>query len=262
MSKVIRSALWQEEPRSISVPIVPGSGMDPELDAAAAELERMEAKIASLKGREVNAKRRLQEVEAHTKQLLEDAERTAAELVGSAKEEADSIRNEARIAGDKAGYKDGYEVGHEQSVEESKHLVEEAVKKAEGIMSAALDAKKMYLDQAEDDVTRIAMEIVDKVLPQHFIDAPQVILPLVRKALLKVKDQPEVVIHVSQESYEFVLMAQTDFQGMLEGKATLAIRPDGTLSAGDCVIETPAGNVDARLATQIELLKQAIQEVK
>lgn len=262
MSKVIRSALWQEEPRSISVPVVPGSGVDPELDAAAAELERMEAKVASLKGRATTVKRKLQEMEARTEKLLEDAEREAAELVASAKNEADSIRDQARIAGDKAGYKDGYEVGHEQSVEESKHLVEEAAKKAANIMRAALDAKNTYLEQAEDEVTRIAMEIVEKVLPQHFIDAPQVILPLVRKALLKVKDQPEVTIHVSQDSYEFVLMAQTDFQGMLEGKATLIIQPDETLSAGDCVMETPAGNVDARLATQIEIIKQAIQEVK
>lgn len=262
MSKVIRSALWQEEPRSISVPIVPGSGVDPELDEAAAELERIETKVASLKGQATAAKRKLQEMQAYTGQLLEDAEREAAELVSTAKNESDSIRDQARIAGDKAGYKDGYEVGHEQAIEESKHLVEEATKKAESIMRAALDAKKLYLEQAEDEVARIAMEVVDKVLPQHFIDAPQVILPLVRKALLKVKDQPEVTIHVAQEAYEFVLMAQADYQGMLEGKATLIIQPDETLSTGDCVIETPAGNVDARLATQIEIIKQAIQEVK
>ena len=114
---------------------------------------------------------------------------------------------------------------------------------------------------AEDDITSIAMSAVEQILPQHFIDAPQIILPLVRKALMKVRDQAEVTVHVAPDAYEFVLMAQAEFQHMLEGQAVLLIQSDASLQPGDCVLETPNGNVDARLATQIELVKKAIRDV-
>ena len=124
-----------------------------------------------------------------------------------------------------------------------------------------MEARKIYLQMAEADITNIAMHVVEQILPQHFIDAPQIILPLVRKALMKVRDQAEVIVHVAPDAYDLVLMAQTEFQHMLEGQAVLLIKADGSLQAGDCVLETPNGNVDARLATQIALVKKAIQDV-
>ena len=54
-------------------------------------------------------------------------------------------------------------------------------------------------------------------------------------------------------------MAQDEFRAMLtDGTAHLEIKSDDSLKPGDCVIETPNGGVDARLQTQIEIVKQAI----
>ena len=105
------------------------------------------------------------------------------------------------------------------------------------------------------------MEVADKILPQHFTDVPQVILPLVRQAVLKVRDQSQIVIHVCPESYDMVLMAKAEFQSLLEGNSVLTVKSDESLANGDCVIETPNGTVDARLATQLELIKKSVQDV-
>ena len=62
--------------------------------------------------------------------------------------------------------------------------------------------------------------------------------------------------------YDLVLMARSELRGILVGaNAELFIEQDEGLSMGDCVIETPSGSVDARLATQIELVRQAVREV-
>ena len=117
-----------------------------------------------------------------------------------------------------------------------------------------------YVQNAENEIAEIAMEIVNHVLPQHFIDVPTLILPLVRKALLKVKDQSEVHVRVAPESYDLVLMGRSEFQGLLEGQALLEVHSDQSLTVGDVVIETPNGNVDARLSTQIEMIRKSIQD--
>ena len=44
-------------------------------------------------------------------------------------------------------------------------------------------------------------------------------------------------------------------------RSTIEIKSDESMQPGDCLLETPDGSVDARLATQIELIKQAVQGV-
>ncbi|MBQ3863755.1 MAG: flagellar assembly protein FliH, partial [Schwartzia sp.] len=101
----------------------------------------------------------------------------------------------------------------------------------------------------------------EKILPQHFIDVPTVILPLVQKALLKVKDQPSVTVRVAPDSFDLVLMARSEMQNLLEGNAVLEVHSDENLGPGDVVLETPNGDVDARVSTQLESVRKAIQDV-
>ena len=48
---------------------------------------------------------------------------------------------------------------------------------------------------------------------------------------------------------------------MTDGTAILEIVSDDALKPGDCVIETPNGGVDARLSTQMEVVKDAIKSM-
>ena len=150
----------------------------------------------------------------------------------------------------------------EAAPEEMEAAIRAANAQAEKTLRDAKDASADYVQKAEKDVTTIAMSVVEKVLPQHFIDVPQVILPLVREAILKVKDQKELLIHVPPASYGLVLMARDEFRSLLTyGDATLEVLSDDSMQPGDCLVETPNGSVDARLATQIEMLKQAVKDV-
>ena len=90
---------------------------------------------------------------------------------------------------------------------------------------------------------------------------PQIILPLVKEALLKVRDQSEIHIRVAPANYDLVLLARSEYQGLLEGQALLEVHSDENLSQGDVVIETPNGNVDARLSTQLGMIRKSIQDV-
>ena len=57
-------------------------------------------------------------------------------------------------------------------------------------------------------------------------------------------------------------MARDELRGILTaGDTNLTITSDDGLKPGDCLVETPNGNVDARLQTQIEQLKKAVREV-
>jgi flagellar assembly protein FliH len=134
--------------------------------------------------------------------------------------------------------------------------------KAEKTLQDAKEATRDYIQQAEQDVVKLVMAVVEKILPQHFIDAPQVVLPIVRDAILKVKDQKDLKIHVAPQDYDMVLLARNELRGILTyGDASIDLLSDQSMRPGDCLIETPNGTVDARLATQIELIRQAVKNV-
>ena len=261
MSRIIRTTLWEEGARLIEPPPPPPKPKVLPKELEGVTEESLAERLEYVKEKESKAENLLEETRDKCAIMVQDAEYASKRSEMDARNLAEEIKEEAREAGREEGFKEGHKDGMKKAAEDCEDILAAANEKANSLMSAALEARKVYLQMAEDDITSIAMSAVEQILPQHFVDAPQIILPLVRKALMKVRDQAEVTVHVAPDAYEFVLMAQAEFQHMLEGQAVLLIQSDASLQPGDCVLETPNGNVDARLATQIELVKKAIRDV-
>lgn len=223
------------------------------------------------------AEQHLADAKAEAEKLIADATAEAEKLVADAKAEAEKLSNDTRREAEellkqtrKEGYDTGYADGTEDGIKDGKAKIErdlaDTVRKANAKAQKTIqDAKEQtsdYFIRAEDDVVKVVMMAIDKILPQHFIDVPQVILPVVREAIRHVRDQKEIKVHVEPDSYDLVLMARSEFQSMLtDGTAIIEIISDEALKPGDCVIETPNGGVDARLSTQLDLMKSAVENV-
>ncbi|MGP1366985.1 MAG: FliH/SctL family protein [Schwartzia sp. (in: firmicutes)] len=291
MSRIIKASVWEDEPCVVEVPLADASLFfddDEEdfgqresrrgkgqpvtaaellqgqkaLEEAKADFENTrEAMLMDLLHKKKEADALLEQARRDGELLRVEAETERQNIIEDAHRQADSLREEAKAAGHEEGIAAGREEGIQQIRDEEQQILLDANAHAEKTMRDAKEAAHAYVLQAEDEIASIAMEIADKVLPQHFIDVPQIILPLIRKALLKVKDQPEVIVRVSSGDYDLVLLARSEFQAMLEGSsAVLEVRSDEHLEPGSCVLETPNGNVDARVATQLAMIRQAIQD--
>ena len=231
--------------------------------------ETLNQMLADIDQREKNLAERFISLQKDEKKLKELKQRTQAEcdaLLLDAKDEAELIRDDAKREGYAKGFEEGYKVGHDNGEknarDELKDTINAANKQAEKTLQDAKVATADYFVRAEDDVAKIILMAIEKILPQHFIDVPKEILPVVREAIKYVRDQKEVKVHVEPNSYDLVLVARGELQGMLtDGTAILEIISDDALKPGDCVIETPNGGVDARLSTQMEVVKDAIKSM-
>ena len=214
---------------------------------------------------------------AEIKKQADELKKQAQETLDAAHKESDKIVEDTRKEAEKLlekvhkdGYDAGYKEGKEKGIEDGKKKIEkdladevkEANAKAQKTIQDAKEQTSEYFIRAEDDIAKVVMMAIEKILPQHFLDVPQVILPVVREAINHVRDQKEIKVHVEPYSYDLILMARSEFQSMLtDGTAIIEIVSDDALKPGDCVIETPNGGVDARLSTQIGLMKNAIKTV-
>lgn len=256
-------------------------------DAAAEEVEPSEVKtsapavdeeavntiLSEIAAKEQRAIQKLKDAETEANILKQKAENERQEMLDKAKVEIEKAKADLEKAkadavkqGREDGRKEGLKKGREDGVKAVKKELADKIKdtnqKAQKTLQDAKEATAEYFIRAEEDIAKIVMLAIEKILPQHFLDVPQVVLPVVRQAIKQVRDQKEIKIHVAPDNYDIVLMAKAEFQSMLtDGTAVLEVISDDVLSVGDCVIETPNGGVDARLLTQIELMKNAIQSV-
>ncbi len=256
------------------------------------ELERLE----KLKNDEENVQRmleeafqksqeadeKLQEADFKSKQMIQDIQTECEQIIADTKkmaaEDAEKVKAAAKAEGHAEGHEAGFKEGHDEGYaeglkdgradgekavrEEMSDLIKQANAKAEKTLQDAKEQTADYFVKAEDDVAKVVILAIEKILPQHFIDSPQVILPVVREVIQIVRDQKDIKVHVEPESYDLVLMARNELQTMLtDSTADLEIISDETLKPGDVVVETPNGGVDAKLSTQIELMKSAIEAI-
>jgi len=261
LSRVIKAAVWEENPHLIDVPPPPPPPREEGEEETLSE-EAVQNLLARIAEREQAMDERVKEAEIQVAVLRGEAEEERDRLLSEAQTQIENDRAEARAAGHAEGVAAGRAEGAAAVREEMAELIRTTNAQAEKTLRDAHDAMRDYLMQAEEDIVSIAMTAVERVLPQHFIDVPQMVLPIVRDAILRVKDQKEVVVHVPPESYDFVLMARDELRGLLTaGDTNLTVTSDEAMKPGDCLVETPNGSVDARLQTQIEQLKKAVREV-
>ena len=224
--------------------------------------ETLNTMLAEIAAKEQRAIEKLKDADIQANILKQQAQTERDKIIADAKKDASIILEDAKKEGHEKGVEEGRKDGKEKIKKELADIIKQANAKAEKTLQDAKEQTADYFVKAEDDIVAVVMMAIEKILPQHFLDVPQVVLPVVREAIKYVRDQKEIKVHVEPESYDLILMARSEFQSMLtDGTAVLEIISDETLSPGDCVIETPNGGVDARLLTQIELMKNSIQSV-
>ena len=263
MSRVIKYPVWKEDPHTIEAP--PPPQMPKEDGPAATPAVNEEAvarRMAAIAEKEKQAQEKLASAQAEAERLKQKGQAEHDAMLEEAAVKLEELKEEAAAKGHAEGLEKGRLEGEEQVRQEMADLLNKANAQAEKTLADAKRATRDYVQQAEEDIVSIAMAVVGKILPQHFIDAPQTVLPLVQEALLKVREQKQLIIHVPPESFDMVLLARDEFRSLLTaGDATLDIHSDEALKPGDCLVETPNGSVDARLATQLALLEQAVRDV-
>jgi len=199
-------------------------------------------------------------------------EETAAQIIAAARAEAEQILTDAQAEGiaEQAALRlaaqseiavlleqakaDGYAEGMTAATREG----DEIRAQARAILADAEAERIARMEALEPEMVNLLLGIADKLIGNAVALNPQVILSLVRMGMQSATITGEVKIYVSADDYATVIASKDELTALIDGSVTLDIVKDPSLSAMDCMIETPFGNVDASLNQQFETLKQNI----
>ncbi|MDT8901290.1 FliH/SctL family protein [Anaeroselena agilis] len=253
MSRIFKSVSLRDTPHVVtySPPRLPEPEVDEEPLPEAEETAAEEDVVSAASGEAVT--------------IIAAARETAAAVVAAANEDAAKLRREAYDEGYEKGFAEGRvngeAAGLEQAREQTRGTVAEAAERATELLALARQQADEALAGAERQVVELALAVASKVLAREVAENPTVILPIVRAALERVQDQEQITIRVNPECYELVLSARPELQAAMARAASVAVVADGALRDGDCIVETPFGTVDARVDTQLEMVKAALKDL-
>ncbi|MFN0121536.1 MAG: FliH/SctL family protein [Blastocatellia bacterium] len=134
---------------------------------------------------------------------------------------------------------------------------EEALAELNEHLLAARRLREQILTDSEQDILRLSVRIAEKIIGERIDTEPAAIASLVTAALRHVARSEAVIIRVNPAARDilaehYARLLESGRFGYLDVVADPAVNPHG------CLIETPAGVVDAQLRTQIDILERAL----
>lgn len=153
--------------------------------------------------------------------------------------DAQALREDARAASEQAGAAardKGYAVGHAEGLAAGAALVREEL-----LRLAQVDAARA--ESQRGDLARLGLEVVRRIAGD--LGPAAMVAALAERAAAAVAPDSQLTVRVPPAA----LAATRERLG-----AGVAVEPDETLGATDCVLSTPLGEVRAGLETQLAQL--------
>jgi len=179
------------------------------------------------------------DVGARLQALVTQAEQEAAALLAAARAEADEIRAEARRAGEAEG--------RAQAEAEILELQLAARSEAERVRAEALPG-------AQALAARMAQKIVGRAVELD----PRAMAEIAAQALAAARARSGlVVLRVHPDDRATIEAQRPQLMARLAQAIELRVVADAMVSRYGCIVDSPAGRLDARLETQLAALERA-----
>lgn len=214
---------------------------------------------------EAGAFQRIKTANEEHRQTIEQAKREADEIIQKSKREAEGVvrgAEERKAQLDKEAYDAGFGQGMEKAFEEGKTELSRMLQRLEKILAETINKRNDIIESSEKQLVNIAILIARKVVKAITESDQAVILRNVSEALRKIKGRAQVTIRVNISDMELTTRHKDDFYRMLNNIENVNVLEDPNVEKGGCIIETDFGDVDARIAAQLDEIETAIKNIQ
>ena len=168
----------------------------------------------------------------------------AQSILDDARAEADAIRKRAEEAYEerkKQGYEDG--------------VLDGQMQQAEKMLETGMQAVE-YLEGLERQIVEVVTTAVRKIVGE--LDDKERIVRVVRTALEQVRGRQRVLVRVCPEEEPHVREALAPMLARSSAANGIELVADQRMKAGDCMLESEMGVVDAGLEVQLKAIEHAL----
>jgi len=177
----------------------------------------------------------------------------AEDIVKEAEEKATLLEREAYEKGFAQGEKDGLDLGEKKALK--------VVENTENFFTEMSNLKKEILKQYERQILELIFSIAKKIIHHQIGSDEKAIEDTVLKALHLAVEKSKIALRVNPEDFDHVERLRPEFFAKFKELKSIVVTSDPSITRGGCFLETPYGDVDARIETELEMIYQCLEGV-
>ncbi|UCD95220.1 MAG: hypothetical protein JSU69_03990 [Candidatus Zixiibacteriota bacterium] len=159
-------------------------------------------------------------------------------------------KEESERKGSKEGYDRGLSDGHKEA--------QKVVDNFASLINDAVKQRQVLFDEAHQKILELVLRISKNVTFDAARIDPEITAKIIAGAIGKLVDKSKIKVKVHPDHLPLMEQQIDRFKGDSTAVKEITIEPDNRVRYGGCFIETPKGDIDARVESQMEALAEAI----
>ncbi len=153
---------------------------------------------------------------------------------------------------------EGFEQGHKAGLEQGLKQAEQVASNFDRAIADAIEQREQLFEESRQNILELVMKISRKVTCDAVSIDPEVTIGMINGVIDTLVDRSQLKIKVNPDHLPIV---EQNLQQFLKGSSTikeLTFAPDPRVRTGGCFIETPTGDIDARLESQLDVVEETL----
>jgi len=121
--------------------------------------------------------------------------------------------------------------------------------------------KAVIIENSEDEIVKLAFSIAEKILHREISTNADVGLHILKNTIKEITDRERLKILMNPADYRHLTEVNPEAMSSIEGLRNAEIEADDAIGPGGIVIETLFGEVDARIESQLDEVREALTKV-
>jgi flagellar biosynthesis/type III secretory pathway protein FliH len=172
------------------------------------------------------------------------------DVLSDAWAEAEQIREQARLAGEREGLAAGLEAARAE-VEQQLQALGSALAGIESVRAELLSA-------LEHDAVEMAFSLAERILAGTLSVEPERVIDVARNALRRLTDRHRMTLVVNPADLELVAGSVDMLRAELGGIEHCDVQADRRVARGGTIVRTEAGEIDATIEAGIDRAREVV----
>lgn len=152
------------------------------------------------------------------------------------------------------GYAQGEAVGLQRGLDEARRVEAQLA----AAINALLGFRQTVYEEAKAQLVELAFAIADKITATRGIAERDTVIETINRCIAEILDKTRMRIRVNPAELDFVKQRFDELVKNNEAATAAVVESDNRVSAGGCIIETDSGSADARIESQLRMLREKL----
>jgi flagellar assembly protein FliH len=155
------------------------------------------------------------------------------------------------------GFEKGYAEGLASGIKEGQKEISERLGRLESVIRELDGVKERKIEELLPEIVDLSLDIARKIIHRKIEQDREIIVSVVREAIHRLGREEKMLVRVNPADYD-TMISNMDMLREETRLRDVTVEPSASISPGGCTIETPSGEVDARIEEQIKEIGDAI----